>query len=220
MRRLTFNRISNWVLILGAAAFLGAFIYGQAVTNAAARVADQATSPTGLGSKDAPIMMEVFSDFECPACRNFYETSLKQVINNYVDTGKVYLVYRYFPLPQHPYGMQAARFGDAAAQVGEFETIERALFDTQDEWAANGKIDQTLEKVVSPSVLRKIREYESRHMNEINAAIERDKNLGNQRGVNQTPTVFVTAHGKMQALPGGGIDYKLLSQYLDYLLRQ
>jgi hypothetical protein len=41
-----------------------------------------------------------------------------------------------------------------------------------------------------------------------------------QRNVNQTPTVFVTAHGKTEALPGGGVDYKLLKQYFDYLLRQ
>ena len=31
-----------------------------------------------------------------------------------------------------------------------------------------------------------------------------------QRNVNQTPTVYVTAHGKTEALPGGGVDYKLL----------
>jgi hypothetical protein len=30
----------------------------------------------------------------------------------------------------------------------------------------------------------------------------------------------VTAHGKTEALPGGGVDYKLLKSYLDYLLRQ
>ena len=41
-----------------------------------------------------------------------------------------------------------------------------------------------------------------------------------QRNVNQTPTVFVTAHGKTEALPGGGVDYNLLKQYFDYLLRQ
>jgi hypothetical protein len=30
----------------------------------------------------------------------------------------------------------------------------------------------------------------------------------------------VTAHGKTEPLPGGGVDYRLLKQYLDYLLRQ
>ena len=57
-------------------------------------------------------------------------------------------------------------------------------------------------------------------MNEINASIERDRAMGVQRNVNQTPTIYITAHGKTEALPGGGVDYKLLKSYLDYLLRQ
>ena len=44
--------------------------------------------------------------------------------------------------------------------------------------------------------------------------------MGIQRNVNQTPTVYVTSHGKTEALPGGDVSYTLLKQYLDYLLRQ
>jgi protein-disulfide isomerase len=222
VRGRTFDRISNWVLIVGIAVFLGAIVYGQArsVSNAAARVGSDSADRKGLGSKNAPITIEVFSDFECPACRNFYETSLKQVIDNYVNTGKVYLLHRDFPLPMHPYAVQAARLANAAAQLGDFERIEGALFDTQDQWSATGKIDEALGKVVSPALLKKIHEYEAQHLNEINASIEKDRSLGIQRNVNQTPTVYVTAHGKTEGLPGGGIEYKLLSQYLDYLLRQ
>jgi hypothetical protein len=73
---------------------------------------------------------------------------------------------------------------------------------------------------VPAAQLKKIRDYESAHINDINASIERDRAMGMQRNVNQTPTIYVTAHGKTEGLPGGGVDYKLLKQYLDYLLRQ
>ena len=63
-----------------------------------------------MGSKNAPITMEVFEDFQCPACRNFYETTLKQVIDNYVNTGKVYLIHRDFPLEMHPYARSGRAF--------------------------------------------------------------------------------------------------------------
>src|SRR5271170_5231015 len=43
------------------------------------------------GSPSAPITMEVFSDFQCPACRMLYEQTLKLLINDYVASGKVYL---------------------------------------------------------------------------------------------------------------------------------
>ena len=86
-----------------------------------------------IGSPSAPITMEVFGDFECPACRAFYEVTVKQVIDDYVVPGKVYLVHRDFPLEMHPYARQAARLANAAAQFGQFEAMERALYDKQDD---------------------------------------------------------------------------------------
>jgi protein-disulfide isomerase len=164
--------------------------------------------------------VEVFSDFECPACQNFYETSFKQVIDNYVNTGKVYYIHRDFPLEMHHYSRQAARFANAAAALGQYANVEEALFDTQKQWTDNGKIEEAMAPWFNAAELKKIQEYESSHMTEINASIEKDRNLGIQRNVNQTPSVFVTAHGKTEALPGGGVTYTLMKQYLDYLLRQ
>ena len=189
---------------------------------AAKPVSAAAGSPDAkaLGSKSAPITIEVFEDFQCPACRNFYETSLKQVIDNYVTPGKVYLIHRDFPLEMHPYSRQAARLANAAADLGQFETVERALFDSQDQWSANGKIEEALASTVSAAQMKKIRDYQSAHINDINAAIERDRTMGVKRNVNQTPSIYVTSHGKTEALPGGGVNYDLLRNYLDYLLRQ
>ena len=73
---------------------------------------------------------------------------------------------------------------------------------------------------VSAAQMKKILDYQAAHINDINASIERDRAMGAQRNVSQTPSIYVTSHGKTEALPGGGVDYKLLKQYLDYLLRQ
>jgi protein-disulfide isomerase len=94
------------------------------------------------------------------------------------------------------------------------------LFDTQSVWEKDGKIDEAIAASVSAAQLKKIHTYQAAHSSEIDASIESDRAMGNQRNVNQTPTIFVTAHGKTEGLPGGGVDYKLLSTYLDYLLRQ
>lgn len=173
-----------------------------------------------LGSKSAPITIEVFEDFQCPACRNFFETTVKQLIDDYVVPGKVYLIHRDFPLEMHPYSHQAARLANAAAELGQFGTVERALFDTQDQWSANGKIEEAIASTVPAAQMKKIRDYQAAHLDEINAAIERDRTIGVKRNVSQTPSIYVTSHGKTEALPGGGVDYKLLRNYLDYLLRQ
>jgi protein-disulfide isomerase len=173
-----------------------------------------------IGNSSAPIKMEVFGDFQCPACRGFFEATVKQVIDEYVIPGKVYIVHRDFPLDMHPYARQAARLANAAAEFGQFEAIERALYDHQDEWSAKGNIDEVMASYFPPAQFKKFQAYESQHISEINASIERDRAMGMQRNVNQTPTVYITAHGKTEALPGGGVDYKLLKSYFDYLLRQ
>jgi len=98
--------------------------------------------------------------------------------------------------------------------------MERALYDRQQEWSDKGNIDQVIASSFPPAEFKKFQTYETQHLSEINASIERDVALGMQRNVNQTPTIFVTVRGKTEALPGGGVDYRLLKQYLDYLLRQ
>jgi len=52
-----------------------------------------------LGSKSAPVVVEVFSDFQCPACKTLFTSTNRQLMDNYVSTGKVYLIHRDFPLP-------------------------------------------------------------------------------------------------------------------------
>jgi protein-disulfide isomerase len=173
-----------------------------------------------IGNPNAPITMEVFGDFQCPACRGFFETTVKQVIDDYVIPGKVCIIHRDFPLEMHPYARQAARLANAAAEFGQFEAIERALYDHQDEWSAKGNIEEVMASYFPPTQFKKFQAFESQHISEINASIERDRAMGMQRNVNQTPTVYITAHGKTEALPGGGVDYKLLKSYFDYLLRQ
>jgi protein-disulfide isomerase len=177
------------------------------------------TAMKSLGSREAPIQMEVFADYECPQCRNFYETATRQLIDNYVSTGKVYLVHRDFPLSIHSYSHQAARWLNAAAIAGQFEPAEQALYGNQDSWGATGKVEQTLAAALSASDMRKIREIESADGAEIDAAIQHDMSLGNSRGVNGTPTIFVTHRGQTTRLPLGGVSYTLLKQYLDYLLK-
>ncbi len=207
---------------VAAAAFAGP--QTKSPTPAAAKPAPAATAPPAflkaIGNPSAPIKMEVFGDFQCPACRGFFETSEKQVFDDYVIPGKVYFVYHDFPLEMHPYALQAARLANAAAELGQFDAIERALYDHQDEWSAKGNIEEVMASYFPPAQFKKFLAYEAQHMNDINASIERDRALGMQRNVNQTPTVYVTAHGKTEALPGGGVDYKLLKSYFDYLLRQ
>jgi protein-disulfide isomerase len=174
------------------------------------------TAAKSLGSSSAPIRIDEFSDFECPACRNFYENTLRLVIDNYVSTGKVFVVHHDFPLHQH--SRDAARWANAAAVAGQFEPVEQALFGKQDDWGATGKIEPVLADVLSTAEMKKVEIIYQQDAPQLDAAVEADVALGHSKNVQSTPSIYVTSHAGTEALPAGGVNYTLMKQYLDYLL--
>jgi len=169
------------------------------------------------GSKNAPITMEVFSDFQCPACKQLYKTTNQQLLDNYVNTNKVYLIHRDFPLPMHAYSRIAARYVRAAAGLGKAEQAEKVLFDNQEKWEQSGDVDGTVASALSAADMTKIRAVAKG--TSLDAAIEKDVTLGKGYNVNQTPTTII--HFKGQTYPVVGVvSYDVLHQFLDQLLSQ
>jgi protein-disulfide isomerase len=170
-----------------------------------------------FGSKSAPIVLEVFSDFQCPACKTLFVTTNRQLMDNYVTTGKVYLIHRDFPLPMHAYSRVAARYARAAAEIGKVEAVEKALFDNQEKWEQTGDVDGTLAAVLSSADMAKVRALVKGGT--LEPLIDKDFALGQMYRVSQTPTsVF---HSKGQTYPYSGVmPYETLHQFLDQLLNQ
>jgi len=191
---------------------LGIKTLAPAQTKAAAA---QTLHLKALGSKTAPITMEVFSDFQCPACRQLYEQTLRQVIIDYVAADKVYLVHRDFPLPTHKYSREAARYANAAARIGKFEKVEEALFTKQDVWSADGNIDAIVAAVLTPAEMKQVRQLVRN--GQLDATIDKDKSLGNLAQVQRTPTTIITYRGATYPLVGV-IPYATLRQFFDQLL--
>lgn len=62
------------------------------------------------GSATAPVVLIIFSDFQCPYCGSFARDVLPQIDKSYVESGKLAIAFRHYPLEQiHP-----AAFGAAA----------------------------------------------------------------------------------------------------------
>jgi len=178
------------------------------------------TYAKSLGSSSAPVRIEVFSDYQCPQCRNFYLNTLRPVIDNYVSAGKVYLIHHDFPLSIHSYSREAARWATAAAVVGDFETVDQALYTNQDKWETNGQIEPFIAAVLSPADMKKVKTLYTQDATELDAAVATDQALGKAKNIDSTPTIFITARGETHELPPGGVNYQLMKQYLDYLLQQ
>jgi len=61
-----------------------------------------------LGNENAPVTIVEFSDYQCPFCRSFYNGAYQEIKEKYVDTGKVKVIFRDFPLSFHKDAMPAA----------------------------------------------------------------------------------------------------------------
>jgi protein-disulfide isomerase len=171
-----------------------------------------------FGSKSAPLVMEVYSDFQCPACKQLFTTTTQKVMDNYVNTGKVYLIHRDFPLPMHAYSRVAASYSRAAAHIGKCDEVEQALFRNQEKWEMTGDIVGTVAAALSPAEMKKVQALvEGKTLEPL---IERDKQIGMTVPVNQTPyTVLHTKSG--QTFPVVGfVSYDVLKSFLDQLVAQ
>jgi len=78
------------------------------------------------GASTAPVTIVEFSDFECPYCKLFFKDTLPQLESQYIDMGKVKLVYRDLPLVTHePAATSEARAANCAREQGGDEVYFR-----------------------------------------------------------------------------------------------
>lgn len=76
-----------------------------------------------IGDKNAKVTMIEFSDYECPFCKRHFDQSYEQLKTEYIDTGKVKLVYRDLPLSFHdPMATTEAIAANCAREQGDDST--------------------------------------------------------------------------------------------------
>jgi len=138
-----------WIIVIIVISLIvfGVLIY-PAVSNALTPVGE-ITVPTEIayptdkvpagelaaGDPSAPVKLEVYADFQCPACGNYAREIEPLVIQNYVDTGKVYLVFHNYAFIDHNSGKReshlAAEAVLCAADQGAFWKYHAILFANQ-----------------------------------------------------------------------------------------
>jgi len=90
-----------------------------------------------IGNPDAPITIIEFSDFQCPFCARFYSQTLPLIHEEYIEPGKVKLVFRDYPIQSiHPNAVPAAVASECANEQGKFKEMHDMLFEKQNEWSS------------------------------------------------------------------------------------
>ena len=147
-----------------------------------------------IGNPDAPITIIEFSDFQCPFCERFYTQTLPLIYEEYIEPGKVKLVFRDYPIQSiHPNAVPAAIASECANEQGKFKEMHDTLFENQNEWGKQKTADALslfsqyatkiqLEQEVFDSCLTSGKYIEE---------ISKDLDDGRDYGVTGTPGFFI-----------------------------
>jgi len=91
------------------------------------------------GDANAPITMIEYSSLSCPHCAKFQRDVLPKIKTDFIDTGKVKLIQRDFPLNKP--AVQAAQFAHCAGPMRYFSIVD-VLFKTQDQWLTENAVEK------------------------------------------------------------------------------
>ena len=84
-----------------------------------------------LGDPEAPVTIVEFSDYECPFCGRHFGSTYGQIKEKYVDTGKVNIIFKDFPLSFHQNAQKASEAAECAGDQGRYYEYHDILFNNQ-----------------------------------------------------------------------------------------
>jgi protein-disulfide isomerase len=146
-----------------------------------------------------------------------YLDKLPQLIADFVETGKVHLIHRDFPLPMHQFGPLAARYANAAGEIGRYDLVAKQLFDTQAEWSQNGNVDAAVIKVLPPGEMQQVRDL-VKNDPRLEETVKKDVAQGNADNLTETPFMVISGphgSGKRERITAlYNMPYSVLKTYL------
>lgn len=165
------------------------------------RVAVSPDDDPALGRAEAPVVIVEFSDFQCPYCARFAQQTFPQLKREYIDTGKVRLVFRDFPLSFHQNAALAAEAAQCAHEQGRFWEYHDRLFAGQGEWSGSANAGQVFAGYAEGLGLDGARFRECLSSKRYAAEVQKDFNDGKGYGVTGTPTFFINGVKLVGAQP-------------------
>lgn len=157
-----------------------------------------------LGSDNAKVTIVVFSDFQCPFCKQFVDNSYTQILDTYVKSNKIKFAFRHYPLTSiHANAQKASEAGECANEQNKFWNYHDLLFKKQTEWSPQSTDEAVISFTNYASELGlNINQFQSCLNNDkYKDKVEKDIEDGNKAGVDGTPTLFINGTRLVGAQP-------------------
>ncbi len=171
-----------------------------------------------IGQADAPVTIAYWYDYQCPFCKQNEETTMPQIITNYVDTGKVKIVFKDYQF-LGPDSQTLGQFSRAvwAAAPDKFYQWHKAVYDNAGTentgWATHDKIMSITTSVLGAADAAKVNQLVIANGPTYQKEMDADKAEGTAFGVSGTPGFII---GKQ--LVSGAQPYAAIKQVIDLTL--
>jgi protein-disulfide isomerase len=154
-----------------------------------------------MGRQDAPVVLEEFSSFSCPACLQYNASVLKGIYDK-VEAGQVKLIY--VPLSRYG-GFDSTNMNKAALCAGEqgkYWQFHDLMFDWQQRYGPSATDGRKLSSAATTMGLDTGKFDSCISGGAVNEVLNRAETLANERAIQGTPTLFM--NGQILRSPGGG----------------
>ncbi len=148
-----------------------------------------------IGDPNAPVRIDVFEDFQCPACKRFTEEVESRVLTELVESGQAYYVFHNYAFLDRSSAtkesQQSALASLCANEQGKFWEYHDTLFanwngENQGAFRDSRLVDFATALGLDSGAFEACMN-EGRYVDEVQASFK----LGNEMGVQGTPSVFV-----------------------------
>lgn len=160
---------------------------------------DEMLADRVLGDEDAPVTIIEYSSMTCPHCASFHNETLPKITEEYIDTGKVRLIFRDFP-----FGLLAKAAAMVSRCVDEesYYGFLTVLFRSQAQWSQSQQPAVELERMARFAGLSEA-DFEACLGNQALVKGIEDKAAAAQeeQGIESTPTFFINGKKISGAAP-------------------
>lgn len=165
------------------------------------------------GSRNSPVRIDVFSDFQCAACRELFLNTIKPILKEYSARDKVCVVYHEYPVAGHKLGLAAARYVEAAHRLGlpRLLAVMESIFLDQAAWARTGNLEASVAKAMPPADFSRLKQIMQDPR--IGAEVNRHIQYALQQKIQATPTLIIRAAGKEERVDGY-IPYPVMKHFI------
>ena len=152
------------------------------------------------GEDSAEVTIVEFTDYQCPFCKRYVDQAYKQILTDYVETGKVKYVLRDLPLAFHANAQGSAEAARCAGDQDMYWEMHDKLFETQEAWSE--ATDNALFKTYASQLGLSSAEFNScLDEGKFTQVVKGDLALAQKAGANGTPTFFINGKKLVGAQP-------------------